>query len=529
MDERPNILFIMCDQLRWDYLSASGHPTLKTPHIDRLARMGVRFDRAFVQSPVCGPSRASFYTGRTVFSHGATWNRVPLPLGEMTLGDYLRPAGYRVAVAGKSHARPDQTAMSRLGISPDTPIGLFINQGGYEPFDRDDGIHPSGLIGKRPESQYNIWLRSKGYDGENPWHDWANSTIDSEGKIHSGWNMASAAHPTRVPKEHSESRYITDRGIEFMQQAGATPWLLHLSYIKPHWPYVAPAPYHALYSAADIIAVKRHACEQSDPHPVYAAFKDLPVAQNFSRDDVRHTIIPVYMGLIKQIDDEIGRVLDWLEQNDQLKRTAIVFTSDHGDYLGDHWLGDKDLFHEPSVRVPLIIFDPSARADATRGSVSPKLVEAIDLVPTFLDFAALPIPTHRLEGRTLLPLIHDTLQDEWRDCVFSELDYSFYEQRLKLGLAASDARIFMLRTERWKYIHYLGFPPQLFDLENDPDEYVDLGRSASHAPVIETMRAKLFERLMRRRNRVTMSDMEVDQLTGSEEELGIFIGHWQTD
>jgi arylsulfatase A-like enzyme len=121
-----NILFIMCDQLRWDYLSCYGHPTLATPNIDRLAKIGVRFDCAYVQSPVCGPSRMSFYTGRTVFSHGATGNAVPLPIGEYTIGDYLRPRGIRVAVAGKTHMAADADGLTRLGLNQTTEIGLYI-------------------------------------------------------------------------------------------------------------------------------------------------------------------------------------------------------------------------------------------------------------------------------------------------------------------------------------------------------------------------------------------------------------------
>ena len=124
-----NILFIMCDQLRWDYLSCAGHPHLKTPNIDALAARGVRFTRAYVQSPVCGPSRMSFYTGRYVGSHGATWNGVPLKVGEMTLGDYLRPLGVQAVLAGKTHMRADVEGMRRLGIDPGSMlyIGLLAS------------------------------------------------------------------------------------------------------------------------------------------------------------------------------------------------------------------------------------------------------------------------------------------------------------------------------------------------------------------------------------------------------------------
>ena len=121
-----NILFIMADQLRWDYLSCYGHPHLKTPHLDNLAKKGVMFESAYVQAPVCGPSRASYYTGRTVFSHGSTWNQVPLPIGELTIGDYLRQSGIKTCVVGKTHMRPDINSMNRLGISKTTEIGSVV-------------------------------------------------------------------------------------------------------------------------------------------------------------------------------------------------------------------------------------------------------------------------------------------------------------------------------------------------------------------------------------------------------------------
>ena len=117
---------------------------------------------------------------------------------------------------------------------------------------------------------------------------------------------------------------------------------------------------------------------------------DMQVSETFSRQGVRETVLPAYMGLIKQIDDHLGRLFDWLEESGRMDDTMIVFTSDHGDYLGDHWLGEKELFHDVSVRVPLIVFDPRSEADATRGKVSDAFVEAIDLVPTFMEATGAP-------------------------------------------------------------------------------------------------------------------------------------------
>ena len=361
-----NILFIMCDQLRWDYLSCYGHPHLKTPHIDSLAARGVRFDRAYCQSPLCGPSRMSFYTGRYVTSHGSQWNGDPLSLDELTLGDYLRPTGMRTALVGKTHFRADVSGMARLGIDPASERGIWLSQCGFEPFERDDGLHPDEIV--RPNLAYNQWLREKGYQNDNPWQENANSSVDPDGNIHNGWHLKSSVYPANIKAEHSETAYMTDRAMAFIDDASNEPWCLHLSYIKPHWPYIAPAPYHQRYGTDDIQPTIKNASELENAHPVFEAFMQQDYSRTFAREDVREAVIPAYMGLIKQLDDEIGRLLTFLDERNLTDNTVIVFTSDHGDYLGDHWLGEKDLFHEPSVRIPLIIADPSESAESTRGT-----------------------------------------------------------------------------------------------------------------------------------------------------------------
>ena len=372
-----NILFIMCDQLRWDYLSCYGHPKLHTPNIDALAARGVRFTRAYVQSPVCGASRMSFYTGRYVQSHGASWNGVPLKVGEMTLGDYLRPLGLRTALVGKTHMKADKEGMERLGIDPDSIIGVRVAECGFDPYERDDGLHAIGPDGRYDPQlpRYNDYLTEKGYTGDNPWHDWANAAPGDGNQVASGWAMRNARKPARVDEEDSETPYMTRRAMDFMREAGGEPWCLHLSYIKPHWPYIAPAPYNDMYEPSDVPPVVRSEAERVDPHPVFREFMQQRVSQTFARDEVREEVIPVYMGLIKQIDDQLGVLFRFMKERGLLDDTMIVFTSDHGDYLGDHWMGEKDLFHEPSVKVPLIICDPSREADATRGTVCDELVE----------------------------------------------------------------------------------------------------------------------------------------------------------
>lgn len=520
----PNILFIMADQLRWDYLGCTGHPRIKTPAIDALAARGVNFMRAFVQAPVCGGSRMSFYTGRYNVSHGATYNNFPLRIDEKTMGDYLRPLGYRVALVGKTHMAVDREGMARLGVDPRSELGVLAAQCGFEPYERDDGLHPDES--NDPNLAYNEWLRQLGYRSDNPWAEFANSVEGDNGEVLSGWSMRHVGRPARVREQHSETAYMTERALAFIDEAGSGPWCLHLSYIKPHWPYVAPAPYHAMYGAADIAPANRSEAERTNPHPVVAAFMQHEESVNFSRDETRTTVIPAYMGLVSQFDHHVGRVIAHLQERGLAANTIVVVTSDHGDYLGDHWLGEKDLFHEEVVRVPLIVFDPRSEADTMRGTQVYDLVEAIDLAPTFLDWAGgAPVP-HRLEGRSLAPLVNGSKPGAWRSAVFCDGDYSLRHARRALGLPPQGARAFMVRTQRWKYVFFEDFPPQLFDLAADPYERVDLGRADPHQPVRQEMEARLFGWLRQRRTRVTIADAEVERRTGTAKARGYRFGEW---
>ncbi|MFT5195802.1 MAG: arylsulfatase A-like enzyme [Candidatus Promineifilaceae bacterium] len=532
MANKPkNILFIMADQLRWDYLSCYGHPHLHTPNIDKLAERGVRFDRAYANAPICGPSRACFYTGRSMFSNGTYWNFFPMRAGEWTIADYLRPHGYRTAVAGKLHTKPDLENIKRLGIDPSSEVASNLHHGGFEPFDRDDGLHPDYLaFNVQPPIQYNAYLKEKGYDTPNPWQENANGSLDEDGNFVSGWYMRHNNKPANIEEEHSETPYTTQRAIDCIESMGDTPWCVHLSYIKPHWPYHVPAPYHDMYGPEHIIPRVASEAERENPHPVIDAFMQIRGSLHFATDEVRNTVIPPYMGMIKQIDDQIGRLMAWLEEKELLDDTMIVFTSDHGDYLGDHWLSEKDTFHEPSIRIPMIIVDPSPTADSTRGTVSTHFVEAIDLAPTFLELAGGEAIPHRLEGRSLMPLLHGQKDVVWRDHSVCETGYAGREPRVILGLKPSQCRGYMVRSEAWKYILWEGFRPQLFDMLNDPDELVDLGQSAEHEPIRREYHEKLFT-WMRQRQMGLCSDEDSAKELGShnEDRTGILIGYWSEE
>ena len=522
MSTVQNVLFIMADQLRADHLSCYGHPYLQTSNLDALAARGVRFDRAFVNSGVCGPSRMSYYTGRYPSRHGATWNRVPLSINEITLGEYLSGQGRDLALAGKTHIIPDKAGMERLAIDGASELGVLLERGGFTELDRYDGHHPPG-----DESGYPAYLRRQGYDSADPWTDFVISGVDANGQIASGWNMRNVHLPARVAEPHSETAYMTDQALDFMKRRGSQPWVLHLSYVKPHWPYMAPAPYHQRYRADQCLPVRRNREELRGAHPVVAAYRQQEESVSFSTDECVRVVRPAYQGLIQQLDDHLGRLFDYMEGAGLMKNTLIVFTADHGDFLGDHWLGEKELFYDTVQRVPFIVMDPSAAADATRGQALDDMVESVDVVPTVLRALGTPGPAHRLEGRELQTLLHGRdAATPWRDCVYSELDYSFRQARILRGKTPQNARAWSVRTDRWRYVYWLDEPEQLYDLHADPDEFQDLGTSATHAAIRQELRERLLDWMLRGKRRTTMSDEAVEKATNAHKRAGVFFGQW---
>ncbi len=527
-----NVLFIMCDQLRLDALSCHGG-VVDTPNIDALAARGVRFDRAHVQGAVCGSSRMSFYTGRYVQSHGSRFNQIPLQIGQRTLGDHLRDLGVPSTLIGKTHMAADTQSMEWLGLDPEAPEVMYLAECGFDPEERDDGLQPGAGNVDLP---YNAFLRSHGYGGDNPWHTAANSVIADDGQRRSGWLLNASPYPAIVPDELSETAYMTNRAIDFIERAGDDRWCLHLSFIKPHWPYVVSAPYHDLVSPLDLPAPNRSDDERDHDHPVLNAFWNSRIGRTFSRSDVRAAVVPAYLGLVKQLDEHLGRLFEMLDRTGRSEDTMIVFTSDHGDYLGDHWMGDKYWLHDEIVTVPMLVVDPRPEANPTRGTTSSALIEAIDLVPTFVD-ALGGDPEDQslwLEGESLCPRLRGQRDPSADDIAICETDYAYVELDLPSQAPAGrrNQRATMLRTDRYKYILDETGPNLLYDMHDDPSEQTD----RIDDPSLTSVQAELHERLFdwyRARSHETTGRPERWEGTvddGDVARKGVFIGYWdETD
>jgi arylsulfatase A-like enzyme len=282
-----------------------------------------------------------------------------------------------------------------------------------------------------------------------------------------------------------------------------------------------------MYRDADSGRILRADPATENAHPVVQAYRKAHEdCRSYAQEEVVRHVRPTYMGLVKQVDDHLRRVIDFLDRTGQSKDTLIVFTADHGDHLGDHGLGEKELFYEQAVRVPMIVVDPRPGANATRGTASDALVEAVDVVPTILDALGLDPADHVVEGRSLRPLLDGSGAVQWRDAAFSELDYAFRDARRTLGRRVDECQGWMVRTQRWKYVHWRGMRPQLFDMQHDPDELRDLG----DAPALDSVRTEMRDRLLEwhcaRKVRTTVDHQTVQRRTEDWRGNGIFIGVW---
>ncbi len=470
--DRLNVLFIMTDQMRADCMSCVGHPVVRTPQLDEVAADGVLFRRAYVQSAVCGPSRMCFYTGRYPHANRSPWNEVPLPADERTSGHYFSDAGYRAALCGKTHYTPD-------------------------PFD-DPEAHPDGNIRRTTLAGLETWelndgrgegwlahLRSKGYSDEVVRDPFSVDMPGNAARDH-------AAYPTRFRKEDSDTAFMTDRAMGFMQDAGESPWFLHLSYFKPHLPIVAPYPYNAMYDPADSPAPNRTPEELARPHPFHVPFREERKGVAYDDEEVWRQRRATYYGLITEIDDHLGRLFRFMKDRGLWERTLIIFTSDHGEYVGDHWMFEKELFYDEAYNVPFIVRDPRPCADGSRGTAVYDFVESLDVLPTCLDVCGLDMPA-ALQGRSLVPLLQGERPVDWRNEVHADWDFRFYWTPKKLGIPPERCRGWMIRDERFKYWHFNGMPDVLFDLEADPGELRNVAGDPSYMAAIQDLRVRLMD------------------------------------
>lgn len=438
---RPNIVLITTDQQRFDTVGPCAPPFMRTPHLDVLARQGVTFSRAYADCPICVPSRLSIMNGQYAHTHGMRGNGSSSDyLHEATtLPSLLARAGYQTAAIGKMHFTPER---ARHGFDE-----MLI-----------------------PTDYYRAMARSG-----NPLQPMHHGLGQNE--LYPG--MAT------VPEAMTLTSWIAEQSVEYIRERRdpTKPFFLWCSFSKPHPPLDPPEPYYSMYRNCDIPepVVGDWAGDERCPYP-FRAFR-----QSWSLDLITPEVIrearAAYYGLITQIDYNIGRVLAALQDRDLLRDALIVFTSDHGELLGDHRSGGKIFFHEPSAHVPFILRPPQSEASDCVGTTCEALVSLADVLPTLVTAGGGEVPAG-VDGVDLSQVARGAAQTR-------EYMVATTYGEPPMNLAVTDGT--------WKYIYYpQGGSEQLFDLASDPRELHDLANDTSAEAHKQRLREALVGELSAR-------------------------------
>jgi arylsulfatase A-like enzyme len=480
---RLNILLITADQWRGEATGYAGHPVVKTPNLDRLAAEGVAFLRHYAQAAPCSPARACLYTGLYQMNNRVVRNGSPLDRRFDNLALAARRAGYDPTLFGYTDQSADPHAYPPGDPALTTYEGVL------------PGFTPRLLL-LEDEKPWVSWLNGRGHDFGD--RKAAHHPVGAE-------RGAVTAAPPAYAADKTPTAFLTGEFIRWLgEQEADRPWFAHLSYLRPHPPFVVPEPYAAMVSPDAMGGFRRAASPEAEAklHPLLAwqlgrgKAKDfVPGGKGLVRDlgeaDFRQ-IKATYYGMIAEVDAQLGRAFDALRAAGQWNMTLVVFTSDHAEMLGDHFQLGKGGFFDESQHIPLVIRDP--RHAAAHGARHDAFTEAVDIFPTLLDVYGVA-PTHHPDGRSLIPFLEGTPPGDWRDAVHWEFDFrdvARQKAETHFGLASTHLNMAAIRTARWKYVHFSALPPLLFDMEADPDSLIDLAADPAHLSI----RLELAEKLL---------------------------------
>lgn len=467
---RPNILWYCTDHQRFDTIASLGYPFVNTPHLDRLASEGTAFTHAYCQNPVCTPSRASFLTGMyPIRTNMITSGCESYPAGfeELLISRILADAGYDCGLIGKLHL-----AGAYRGPEVRRADGYGFFEYSHMPY-RWPGV---------VDDSYISWVKAAGYDPVEVVPEYDRAGLFDIGSA--GWNgmKIPTSAKNNVPVEVHQTTWCTEKAIEFVSRPRNQPWLLSVNPFDPHPPLDPPLEYFQRYRPDSLPPA---AFRESDLEH-QAKLTDVPFSGpvcNPSEMGIQD-IKAAFYAMIELIDEQFGRILTTLEETGQRDNTIVIFTSDHGDALGDHGLIMKGArFYEGHVRVPLIWSWPHNIESDLR---SHALVELIDIVPTLLEAAKIE-PRAEIQGRSLLPILTGRKEPHsHREFVRCEHCYKLSNGRT--GYAT------MYRDNRWKLIRYHGQDlGELFDLSADPNEHESLWETSEFHSVKTELSLKSFD------------------------------------
>ncbi len=484
----PNLLFIMTDQQRWDALSIAGNPIVKTPNLDTLARQGVYFQRAYTQCAVCGPARASILTGCAVETHGVVTNdHASPPESESvcpmkTFDEVLHERGYLSEYYGKWHC-PDHRAMIYRnpvevchGKSPFGPplhagyrehLDMFLKR--REPVSGEQIAGTFNWIYKMDpiDSRYGLEPSKPGVKVSQP---------DNHGQL-------------LVPKEYSPTAYEVSKVLDALDRVGDRPFNITCSINYPHAPMLPTEPYYQMYKPQDMPVPA--SIEDDMSNSPYAGANGRERLMEYRDKDKIKYMISDYYGLIKEIDDWVGKLLKKLDDKGLADNTLVIFTSDHGEMLGSHGMREKNVFYEESAHIPLIMRFPGRIKPNT---VVRQPVSQIDLFATILDYTQ--AGDHRSDGKSLRPLIEGTDKQDR----FIVTEWLWHGDRVPCYMVVSGRwKLFCPHTPESKVVNVL------YNLQEDPHEMNNLigdnPQRQKYAAQAEQMKANLLSWLESIRSR----------------------------
>lgn len=478
MAERLNILFITADQWRGECLSALGHPVVRTPNLDALAADGVLFKRHYANAVPCGPSRASLHTGMYLQNHRSGTNGTPLDARHTNWAKEAATLGYDPVLFGYT-----DTSQDPREEDPDSPW-LQTYEGPLP------GIRPVCMMGTWP-TPWTDWLAAQGYevpdDIRRAYGERAPGPEYEDG--------AAVPRPLIYPKEVDDTTFLTDRVIDYIG-ASDRPFIAHLSLLRPHPPFVAPEPFNAMYDPGTVPGFTRKPTieEEGEQHPWLAHQLGRRLYHAPHDEKKLRRLKAVYYGLMSEVDEALGRVFAFLKESGRWDNTLIIFTSDHGEQMGDHWLLGKGGYFDASYRIPLIIRDPRKAADTARGAVVDRFTENVDIMPTMLDLIGAEIPV-QCDGASLRSFLEGHEPATWRREAHWEFDFrdpADDSAERRLGLTLHQCTMNIIRDEKYKYVHFTNLPPLFFDLEKDPDEFVNGATDPDYLPLVLEYAQKLL-------------------------------------
>ncbi|MFM7343072.1 MAG: sulfatase [Betaproteobacteria bacterium] len=451
--DRPNILWYCADQQRWDTISALGNPHIRTRALDALVAGGVAFERAYTQSPICTPARATFLTGRYPASHHVYRNgNAYFPAHEKLVTKRLAEAGYDCALVGKLHL----AAAKHFEVRTDDGYRVFLWS-----------HHPT------PDQAY-------GHDYEN-WLKHEKKVDPAE--LYAGVNYFCGPG---VPTEYHQTTWCSEMAVRFITERRDRSWMISVNPFDPHGPFDAPPEYLGRYRAADMplprfresdlerqrqfLAIDQQTKHAEDPRvrkritPVSADSHDAIASAHNEYDALE--VKANYYAMIEQIDDQFGRIVQALRESGQLENTLVIYMSDHGELLGDHGLILKGCrFFDGLVRVPLIMSWPGQFSQGLR---SQALVETVDVAPTLMEACGLDVP-QSMQGKSLLPILRGQVDPSFHKPVVRS------EYRDAMGGHADHSQASMVFDGRYKSVFYHGHDlVELFDHQQDPNEFDNL-------------------------------------------------------